>query len=139
MDPDSDAETSADAEASSSEEDDQDCLLQSQIAADIHANINHKPVKAPPSKSPFGEPVHEALFFTALNDITTAGLIPIGYGLTPQEWDDDGYPTIELTTYGCRKKEIVVALLAGVWLPRAVAWGQGLHVMQTLMYTLANE
>jgi len=138
LDPDSDAETSADAEASSSEEDDQDCLLQSQIAADIHANINHKPVKAPPSKSPFGEPVHEALFFTALNDITTAGLIPIGYGLTPQEWDDDGYPTIELTTYGCRKKEIVVELPAGVWLPRAVAWGQGLHVMQTLMYTLAN-
>jgi hypothetical protein len=103
---------------------------------DIQENINHKPVKVPRSCSPFTNSAQADILFAALDDIRAAGLIPEGLGLSQSGWAEDTYPGFEIVTYGRRKKDIVVELPEEIWLPRAIAWGQGLYAMQTLLYQL---
>ncbi|KAF8575068.1 hypothetical protein K439DRAFT_1546019 [Ramaria rubella] len=59
-----------------------------QIAADIHVNVHHKPVKTPWNQTPFKHPAQKAIFFAALNRIQMAQLIPLGFGLKTSEWED---------------------------------------------------
>ncbi|KAF8574270.1 hypothetical protein K439DRAFT_1372836 [Ramaria rubella] len=112
--------------------------IQCQIAADIHANVHYKPVKTPQSASPFGHPAQEVIFFAALNNIQTAHLIPLGFGLKASEWENGEYPSYELMMFGRRKKEISVELLASR-LPCAIAWGQALHCMQSFIFQIGDE
>jgi hypothetical protein len=119
--------------------DEEDADLQGQIAADIRDNVHHKPVKVPQSRIPFTDPTHEIWFSAALNDIRIAGLVPPGYGVCPSEWDEDGYPRHEMITFGRRKKEFIIDLPEAIWLPRAITWVQGLHTLQSILYSLGDE
>lgn len=112
--------------------------LQQTVTTHLRANINHQPVKVPRTQNPFISPAHEALLDAALEDLQTSGLIPVGYGVRPSEWDRGGYPITEQVRYG-RRRDITVTLPQCIWLARAVVWAQGLHVMETLRYSLYEE
>ena len=101
------------------------------ITSHIHENAHHDAVQVPHGHTPFPDPAHKVIFKAALQDIQMRGLTPAGYGLQLEEWDEDGYPMSELVKFGC-KREILVELPQSIWLQRAIAWGQGLHVMETI-------
>ena len=100
------------------------------ITSYIHANVHHNAVQVPHSCTPFPDPGHEVIFKAALQDIRMGESTPAGYGLQLEEWDEDGYPMSDSVKFGC-KREILVELPQSIWLQRAIAWGQGLHVMET--------
>ena len=77
---------------------------------------------------------HEVLFKNALEEICNNGLIPAGYGLTPEEWEGGEYALSEPIVFGQHRKEIIKELPGSVWLPCAVTWGQGLHVMELFCF-----
>jgi hypothetical protein len=88
----------------------------------------------PRSVSPFANPIHEAMFCQSLLQIQMANAIPDGFGVLSNEWDAGGYPTFESIAVGRCAKKITIELPQLVWLPRAIAWAQGLHTMQTFLY-----
>ena len=67
------------AEASEPPDSDHEEELCGQIAADIRANINNKPVKVPRSQSPLTTMAHKDIFFRALTDICAAGVGDLSY------------------------------------------------------------
>ena len=109
-------------------------MLQARIAHDIRANVNHAPVHVPRSVTPFTNNNHHALFSDSLHRIQAAGAIPQGFGVLEGEWGNEGYPSYESISMGPRVKKITTELPRLIWLPRAVAWAQGLHIMQTFLY-----
>ena len=54
--------------------------------------------------------------------------VPVGYGVLPEEWDEDGYPDVEILSAG-KKTQINVSLAHPIWLQRAKLWVQGLNVL----------
>ena len=111
-------------------------MLQAQIADNIRANINHAPVHVPRSVAPFTNDVHHALFRESLHQIQAARAIPQGFGVLEGEWANEGYPPYESISMGLHVKKITTELPELIWLPRAIAWAQGLHTMQTFLYEL---
>ncbi|KAF8583196.1 hypothetical protein K439DRAFT_1349286, partial [Ramaria rubella] len=85
------------------------------------------------------DPPVQTLFFAALNDIQTVGLISSGYGLKSSEWEEGEYLASEIITMGCQKTKVAVELPVSIWLPHAIAWGQALHCMQAFIYQLSDE
>ncbi|KAJ7580049.1 hypothetical protein C8J56DRAFT_1058357 [Mycena floridula] len=66
---------------------------------------------------------------------TTNDLIPDGYGLTPEERDEDGYPVHEILRSGQQgTKELRISLPFAVWKPWADMWGQALYIMNSLLF-----
>ena len=79
--------------------------------------------------------MHEELFQQSLIQIQAAGAVPEYFGMLSSEWGDEGYPSYETISMGRRcSKKITTELPQAIWLPRAIAWVQGLHAMQTLLY-----
>ena len=79
--------------------------------------------------------MHEALFRQSLIQIQAAGAVPNHFGVLSSEWGDEGYPSYETFYMGRRRsKKCTTELLQSIWLPRAIAWVQGLHAMQTFVY-----
>ncbi|KAF8494773.1 hypothetical protein JB92DRAFT_3230669, partial [Gautieria morchelliformis] len=134
------ADTYTDSSVSDSEvgdEDENHDTLQDQLAIDVQANINHPAIRVPRSQPPFSNPLHEAIFFAALDQARGMGLIPDGYGVIAAEWED-GYQEYETIRVGRRAQELVVELPESIWYSHAVVWSQGLHIMQTLLYQLED-
>ena len=48
-------------------------------------------------------------------DVVKEGIIPPGYGMLPEEWEDREYPSIEVIRAGCSKNDIPVALPDDIW------------------------
>jgi hypothetical protein len=112
--------------------------LHEAISSHVSANVKHKAVKCPWHHCPFADLTHVAMFGEALRDVQANGLIPDGYGLNMSSWDGGEYPTSEPVRFG-QTKEVLVELLLGIWLPRAITWVQGLYVMNKFRYHLSNE
>ena len=108
--------------------------LQARIAHDIHTNVNHAPVHVPRSITPFTNNDRHVLFNESLHQIQATGAVPQGFGVLAGEWDSEGYPLYESISMGPRAKEFTTELPQLIWLPRAIAWEQGLHTMQTFLY-----
>ncbi|KAF8514657.1 hypothetical protein JB92DRAFT_2718882, partial [Gautieria morchelliformis] len=117
--------------------DENNSAIEDQLTMDVQANINHPAIHVPRSQPPFSNRLHEAIFFAALDQAHETGLIPEGYGVMAAE-QEDGYPVFESIRVGRRARELVVELPESIWFPRAVAWSQGLHIMQTLLYQLED-
>jgi hypothetical protein len=113
--------------------------LREEIAQNVHANINHPAIRVPRSQLPFANSKVEVLFFAALEEIRTAGIVPEGYGMLSREWDDGGYQTYETIQVGRRARQFTVELPVPIWLPRAIAWCQALHTMQTFIFHLEEN
>ncbi|KAJ7588266.1 hypothetical protein C8J56DRAFT_786004, partial [Mycena floridula] len=92
------------------------------VAQKHQSQILHKPVKVPKHRCPFDMPESLQIFEDTLHQATTNDLIPDGYGLTPEEWDEDRYP------------ELWISLAFAVWKPRADMWGQALYIMNSLLF-----
>ncbi|KAJ7096209.1 hypothetical protein C8R44DRAFT_835293 [Mycena epipterygia] len=103
--------------------------LTNAVTEDLAHNIRHPPIKVARHRNPFQSAVIEANFFGALAEIVQRGVVPGGYGVREEEWEDGTYPAAEVINPGTRGKEIIVALPRGIWLPRAVYFAQALDAM----------
>ncbi|KAJ7489636.1 hypothetical protein B0H11DRAFT_1720157 [Mycena galericulata] len=105
------------------------------VTEDLAHNIRHPAIKVARHKNPFRSALIEHNFVAALAEIVRQGLVPRGYGVLQDEWEDGTYPSMEAINPGTRGKEIVVVLPRDVWLPRAVYFSQALDAMtRSLMF-----
>lgn len=109
--------------------------LENRISEDQEHNIRHEPVSVAKHQNPFQTSNDEEEFFTILLMITASNLLPTGYGVRAEEWEDENYPELETINCGRRGKEIEVTLPRDIWLPRAVQWVQALDLMERLKAT----
>lgn len=92
-------------------------------------------VDVPQSHSPFAEDEDLNEFRIALQVVNAANLIPHGYGLLPEEWEEETYPTLEVLRSGRRGgREITVGLPEQVWRSRAELWGRALDVLSRILH-----
>ncbi|KAJ7254470.1 hypothetical protein C8J57DRAFT_1076161, partial [Mycena rebaudengoi] len=98
------------------------------LIADEQANdIRHEAVEVPLNGSPFS-PELQAVFFDALQEVQAQEIIPEDFGLLL-----DSYLTTETIHLGRGGKKITIVLPLDIWLPRALAWAQGLELMNGLI------
>ncbi|KAH7919743.1 hypothetical protein BV22DRAFT_1022427, partial [Leucogyrophana mollusca] len=123
--------------ASDEEEDDEDTENVGEEAAHLEADANshHEPVSVPKHANPFPNDQYEQAFKTALATVVRRDMIPMGYGILQDEWDDDSYPSMEVIRSGRRRgKELRVGLPITKWLPKAVRWCQALDILNRLQF-----
>lgn len=90
-------------------------------------------VNVPETHTPFTDDDMENIFHQSLEEIREHGIVPVGYGIFPHEWEEEHYPTVESIRTGRRGgREIVVGLADDIWRPRATVWVQGLSVLTQL-------
>ncbi|KAJ7764734.1 hypothetical protein B0H16DRAFT_1413551 [Mycena metata] len=111
------------------DEDESEEYLNNAVAEDLAHNIRHPPVKVARHSNPFHSAEIEAGFFGALAEIVRCGILPNGYGVVQDEWEDATYPVMEAINPGTRGREIIVELPRDIWLPRAILFAQGLDTM----------
>ncbi|KAH7903832.1 hypothetical protein BJ138DRAFT_1019989 [Hygrophoropsis aurantiaca] len=98
-----------------------------------NANSYHDPVSVPKHANPFQDEQYHQAFITALNTVVQRNMVPLGYGILQDEWDDDSYPSMEVIRSGRKRgKELRVGLPVTKWLPRAVRWCQALDILNRL-------
>ncbi len=108
--------------------------IDAKIAASQDHHIRHDAIPTPPSECPFTKPEFLATFTQAFKEINASGIVPPCYGVLESEWPIDGYGTHEFISLGSRGRRVAVELPFSVWWPRAVAWTQGLDLMDRLLY-----
>jgi hypothetical protein len=97
----------------------------------IH-NIRHEAIQTPSSNSPFKDLFEEKTLFRALGEIVQQNVIPMGYGVLPEEWENGSYPVLEDLQIGRKRGLVQVSLLDKIWLARSRLWVQGLYVLTYL-------
>lgn len=107
------------------------------IADDQARDVRHAAVEVPEHYSPFDAET-EAIFFQTLEELEANEYIPDGYGLTPEELGDEGYPTCESIHLGRGGKKISVILPVDMWWPRALRWAQGLDLMTRILVQIES-
>ncbi|KAF7335795.1 hypothetical protein MVEN_02235500 [Mycena venus] len=112
--------------------------LEAQIE-EVHAeNFHHEAVSVPKHANPFDDNDTMELFYDALEAAIREDIVPPGYGLLPEEWDEEGYPAFEILKSGRRgSKQLRIALPDDIWRPRAEMWGRALAILEQISY--ANE
>lgn len=104
--------------------------LASQVEDELRSQIRHEPIGVPDHRNPFPDDATEALFFSTLREIVEADVVPAGYGLFPDEWEEDRYPLFETLKVGkWGGKSIVISLAAPIWRRRAVLWAQAVNLL----------
>jgi len=96
-------------------------------------NIRHEPIPVPKHANPFQDNEME-IFTGAIVEMTKSGENPRGYGLLPEEWGTDGYPSYEVIKVGRVRKEKRISLPDHTWRPRAELWGRALYLLNSIMY-----
>ncbi|KAF8957599.1 hypothetical protein BDZ97DRAFT_1952649, partial [Flammula alnicola] len=108
--------------------------LAQQIAENQTSQVRHEGVPVVQGHNPFNNDETETAFFKVLQEVIEKDIVPIGYGILPEEWVDGGYPTAETMQIGSRgRKEIQILLDEKIWQARARLWVQGLNVLQHFM------
>jgi len=108
--------------------------LREEIMADVRSNLHDQPVSVPDHSYPFPSPEAEVIFRQALAEVQSAGLKPDNILFPVSEWSIDTYDTHEDISVGFRKtKSLSVYLPPEIWMPRALAWAQGLSVLHHLL------
>lgn len=126
--------------AGDGEEDEEDMWREFEeiLSQEYAANFLSKRVEPPKAILPFTEP-GDAIFAETLARVHEAAFLPGGFGIRPTEWAANGYPAFEMLRVGKRTtKQTRVALPPSIWQRKAEFWVQGLHTMQTMMYSLDN-
>ncbi|KAJ7830605.1 hypothetical protein B0H13DRAFT_1655063, partial [Mycena leptocephala] len=105
--------------------------LAERIRVDQGPQVRHEAVDVPDHRNPFSEDSDaESKFFAVLADVVREDITPAGYGLLPEEWEEDGYPDVEILRAGKQMKtKITVSLAHPIWAQRAKLWMQGLNVL----------
>ncbi|KAJ7730649.1 hypothetical protein B0H14DRAFT_2409566, partial [Mycena olivaceomarginata] len=107
--------------------------LEERIEGAHAANFHHEAVAVPKHANPFSGEAAQ-VFEAAFEQVQAANVIPGGYGLLEEEWEDAGYPSFEILKSGRSKKELRIALPDFIWRPRAILWGQALDVLNQVNY-----
>ncbi|KAJ7060886.1 hypothetical protein C8F01DRAFT_975113 [Mycena amicta] len=95
-------------------------------------NFHHEPVAVPKHECPFGDDDLQ-LFTRSLQAASSANMVPHGYGLLEEEWEDEGYPSFEIIKSGRRgRKELRIDLPDHIWRPRAELWGCALAILNQI-------
>ncbi|KAJ7869213.1 hypothetical protein B0H14DRAFT_2346163 [Mycena olivaceomarginata] len=81
-------------------------------------NFHHEPVPVPKHANPFPEDETMQLFHDTLSAAEEIGLIPPGYGLLPDEWEDGVYPAMKSSS------QAVAVERRFVWLFRIPSGGR---------------
>ncbi|KAF7426532.1 hypothetical protein PC9H_008901 [Pleurotus ostreatus] len=126
--------------AGDGEEDEEDMWREFEeiLGQEYAANFLPKRVEPPKAISPFTQP-GDAIFAETLARVHEAAFLPGGFSIRPTEWAANGYPAFEMLRVGKRTtKQTRVALPPSIWQRKAELWVQGLHTMQTMMYSLDN-
>lgn len=109
--------------------------LSNNFMKQYESNINHEPVAVPKHSSPFeNRPELHQTFIDNLRLLGQAGKLPPGFGLLPDEWDEEGYPAVKHIPYGRRDRTKKISLPHDIWYPRAILWGQALFVLNAIQY-----
>ncbi|KAJ6568794.1 hypothetical protein B0H19DRAFT_939409, partial [Mycena capillaripes] len=105
--------------------------LAERISFDQGPHVRHEAIDVPDHRSPFpDDSVAESKFWTVLSEVVEQEIIPTGYGLLLEEWEEDGYPDEEILYAGKQMKtKIRVSLAHPIWAQRARLWVQGLNVL----------
>jgi hypothetical protein len=126
---DSDDEIDLDGEVMDEDGDDWEDI-QDQLAEDIEHNFHHSPVDVPKHSVPFLTQMAADVFTGSLEELQSQQLVPVGFGMTSDEWGDEGYPSYEIIRTGRRgRKELRIDLPDFIWRPRAELWVQALHTL----------
>lgn len=105
------------------------------VADEHEHNFHHKPVAVPRSHMPFTSDAAKNLFANVLDQLHQTGALPQGYGILPNEWGPNGYPTIEYIPTSRRgRKSLEITLADCIWRPRAGLWVQGLFVLNRVLF-----
>ncbi|KAJ7183484.1 hypothetical protein C8R46DRAFT_1027194 [Mycena filopes] len=79
------------------------------------------------------------IFDAALAEAHRLLVVPAGYGLLPDEWENGAYPAFEILKSGRKgSKELRVALPDVLWRARAELWGRALATLDELTYMLES-
>jgi hypothetical protein len=104
--------------------------IQDQLAEDIEHNFHHSPVDVSKHSVPFLTQMAADVFTGSLEELQSQQLVPVGFGMTSDEWGDEGYPSYEIIRTGRRgRKELRIDLPDFIWRPRAELWVQALHTL----------
>ncbi|KAJ7454504.1 hypothetical protein FB451DRAFT_1144467 [Mycena latifolia] len=102
-------------------------------AANEH-HFHHEPVAVPKHSNPFSDKALE-IFDASLAEAEHLQVIPPGYGLQQDEWENGAYPAFEIIKSGRKgSKELRVALPDSVWRPRAQMWGRALAILDQVTF-----
>ncbi|KAI1785145.1 hypothetical protein LXA43DRAFT_900442, partial [Ganoderma leucocontextum] len=123
----------SDTESEPDSQDEASSNIDAKIAASQDHHIRHDAIPTPPSECPFTTPEMLGIFTEALQEVNTSGIIPPCYGVSEAEWPEDGYGTYEFISLGPRGRRVAIELPFSVWWLRAVAWTQGLDLMNRLV------
>ncbi|KAJ7851392.1 hypothetical protein B0H14DRAFT_3451359 [Mycena olivaceomarginata] len=105
---------------------------------DIPAPSSDSTVSVPKHANPFDDDDTMGLFCDVLETAIREDIVPPGYGLLPEEWDEEGYPAFEILKSGRRgSKQLRIVLPDDIWRPRAETWGRALAILEQMSY--ANE
>ncbi|KAJ7436669.1 hypothetical protein B0H11DRAFT_1754590 [Mycena galericulata] len=96
--------------------------LVDRIGVDQGPQIRHAEIEVPDHRNPFvNDPAAEGKFFAVLSEVVRQEVTPAGYGLLPEEWDEEGYPDVEIWRAGKQMKtKIRVSLAHPIWSQRAM-------------------
>jgi hypothetical protein len=101
---------------------------------DIKSQFHHAPIAVPKHENPFTDKQHLQMFADVAESVVNENILPYGFNVREDEWDDDGYPSVEILRSGRRGlKEQRIALPIETWLPRARLWVQMLVVMNEVL------
>jgi len=109
------------------------------VAADQETHIRHEPIEVPESTDPFINPDLRDVFERSLAAVQEQEIIPPGYGLLLEEWEDGVYPSVEVIWSGRRgTKELTISLPDFLWRPKAELWGQALSLLTHMQHLYDN-
>jgi len=112
------------------DEDVDDQVILQRVEEDQEQHVRHAAVEVPGIDSPFITQHDEDQFFSTVKQIATEGIIPEGYGLLPDEQDDNYMSMVEVLQFGRRRtKSITVSLSDTIWEARAMLWCQASSVL----------
>jgi hypothetical protein len=101
-----------------------------QLAEDQKSQVRHDAINPPDHRNPFPDSHAEREFFAALRQIIEGDIIPTGYGLFSDEWEDGEYPVVETIKVGRRAgKTVDISLAEPIWQHCTVLWVQSLDLL----------
>ncbi|KAG9082227.1 hypothetical protein FRC07_014271, partial [Ceratobasidium sp. 392] len=68
-------------------------FLRQQLQSEQQNHVRHPPVTVPRKASPFTTEEEVSDFLEALTDAREEHFEPVGYGVRPEEWEQDTYPS----------------------------------------------
>ncbi|KAF6764346.1 hypothetical protein DFP72DRAFT_799852 [Ephemerocybe angulata] len=108
--------------------------FEARAAAAAHsegANIRHAPIPVPEAANPFSNRTQFTTFEEALRQAREGHIVPQGYGLFDDEWEEFGgqYKPYEYIPTRHRGRDLRIVLPHDIWFNRAELWAQGLYLM----------